>query len=586
MAPTTAPTIEEQLKGANAALQGDACRVSDRADAARDWSQTLFMPAILIVGVVVGWISWTRYYNPDEYEALHQGWLLFAGQVQFTDFNSNHPPILFELLRLLNHVTTDALTQMHIARCGALISFFVVMWLIYRIARVVYDDAAARWAVILYAINATLWAWAIEIRTDTLLVPLWLTAVVLLVDKGKLSAHARLATIGVLLGLAFWCNQKAALHSIPLGIYIMLGGPGRNWKWSAIFLAVGASLIPTAIVLARLAYLGAFEDMVENVFYSGADLFAYDPYQSFRGFTLKTVLWRDLGMVTIGVFAVGWAVRRWPTASRNERFTTLSACWMMATFLATPGPFGYYMMSVFPLVLITCGGYLSQAEWIQLSRSEHSKFACLCAAFCLFPLMWLSKYLVPSNTYQAQAIRLATELTDEDTYVYDLSGSLVSRPDPYPFFTRLSRKEMPRFAERLGPLIPQLQSHHIRLAMFGDRVRVWRNLEERAIVNRQFVQLWGPLYVPGYDSHELVDEGQAEIELWYDGTYESQTPGLMINGQPWTDPIPLEAGRYTVTLSHPGQRIKIRDAWYLGRIEIPEVNPNEILFNFRHWNFR
>ena len=39
---------------------------------------------------------------------------------------------------------------------------------------------AARWTVIVYAVNATFWEWSTEIRTDFLLVPLWLIGVSLL----------------------------------------------------------------------------------------------------------------------------------------------------------------------------------------------------------------------------------------------------------------------------------------------------------------------------------------------------------------------------------------------------------------------
>ena len=82
----------------------------------RPWIVLSF--AVLLL--VKGWLSYTRYFNQDEFETLHQGWLISQGAVQFRDFQSNHPPLGFELLGLFSHVTDDPRVLLWLGRTATL----------------------------------------------------------------------------------------------------------------------------------------------------------------------------------------------------------------------------------------------------------------------------------------------------------------------------------------------------------------------------------------------------------------------------------------------------------------------------------
>src|SRR5690606_3033688 len=135
-------------------------------DGKPDLSQRLLWPALLLFGAMKVWLTWTRYLNQDEFETLHQGWLIFQGAVPYRDFSSNHPPLAYIVLGWLNVLTDDPIALIRWGRALTLAAAALVLYFVYRIARDVFSPAAGRWAAIVYAVNATFWEWSTEIRTD------------------------------------------------------------------------------------------------------------------------------------------------------------------------------------------------------------------------------------------------------------------------------------------------------------------------------------------------------------------------------------------------------------------------------------
>ena len=131
---------------------------------------------IAVVGCILikVWLSYTRYFNQDEFESIHQGWLIHSGAVPYRDFNSNHPPLAFELLGLLNQLTTDPIRLLILARTFTLGLSLLTLALIFQIGSSIYGHFAGYLGVIAYALNSSFWEWSIEVHTDLFMIPLWL----------------------------------------------------------------------------------------------------------------------------------------------------------------------------------------------------------------------------------------------------------------------------------------------------------------------------------------------------------------------------------------------------------------------------
>jgi len=554
-------------------------------------STALLKPVLFAWAVVFLWLIATRVYNPDEFEALHQGWLLFTGEVQYVDFNSNHPPILFQLLRLLHYVSHKPTVLLHLARMISVAAAIATLFFVYRIGCSVFDKTAARWAVIVFAINATLWEWMVEIRTDTLLVPVWLAAISLVVDARRPNA-LRAVLVGLLMGTACWINQKVVLHAAPLGIFMILGGGGGHWKPKDWVLSVLVSLIPAVVVLEHAASLGALGSLIENNFLGGGEMVMADPFVSSRDLTQQAVFRHDFGWVVLSFISFLCLSNRMFACRNEQRFVFLGTLWMLLTFFWTPGPFGYYMMSVFPLASIIVGGFLSGLPWGSMIHQYRARVVICFIAYCLFPLGWLVWFVQPTNRYQREVISVGMMLTDNESKVLDLSACLINRSNSYPFHTRQTKAERKRFAHMLPALIPEVKRNGCDLMFKYDRtdpmpgaVDVWQPGTWDTL-SHQFVRICGPIHVPGYDSIDPVNESEIEIELWFDGNYETRTSGLLIDHEPFTGDLALEAGMHTVTLAEPGQRIQIVSTDYRKRGVLPSDSERSHEFLYAYWTQR
>jgi len=513
-------------------------------------------------------LSWGRYFNQDEFEYMHQGWLLHMGRLQYLDFNSNHPPFFFELLSRLNSFLAEPVALLRAGRLLTLISSGVQLCLVAAIAHAAWGARAARWALVVYATSATFLEWSTEIRSDALMVPLWLGAVFLLLTPARIRDSYRLFAIGFLLGSAFWTNQKVVYLALPIGVFLLFGGPNRAWRPLALGWAALGALLPTAVCLSSAALAGNLPELLRHNFVGAAELAASDPYRQFRPLVLRHLVSRDAGLVVLAGLAAGWAVIGWKELNRAGRYALFAASWGVGTFFITPGPFHYYMLSVLPVVVVLVGGFLASRIGL---RSSAWMGACVLLLLVSAPVVRIAKFVAPTNEFQFQVMRIGSALTSPETPVFDGAGVLIQRPDAYGFHWVLWSPEVTKYWRgELPPIAPTVRSGGGRLVLLTYRVLA---LPEKDLWNlmHQFPRLWGPICVPGFDSGPGSRSGSGPLpfELWYEGDYEVYPSGAWIDGQPIAGMVHLNAGRHEARLPEGARRIAIRDASYRRKIELP-----------------
>ena len=480
-----------------------------------DWSKRLFWPVVFLMLAAKLWLTFTRYLNQDEFESLHQGWLIFSGAVQFKDFNSNHPPIAFSILAMLNFLTSDPVVLVYLGRIVTFVSAMISLALIHGITRSIFSDQAARWAVIAYCLNVTFWEWSIEIRSDFALIPLWLAGVYLFVSHKENLRYGRALLVGIFLGLAFWANQKVVFHVVPLGLFMLLGGPHKTWKLKHTGIALLGSILICFAFLAHAKFIGSLDYMFKHNFEGALKLALASDYVAWRSQTIRHAIFCDPAFVILGAVGGIWAITRCRT--RLACFAGVSAFWMIATLYLTPGPFQYYLTSVFPFFAVVIGGFLAHAvSKIAETKSPDQTQRIIIiglVVYATFPLIRFSKFLKPSIGYQMQVVGLVNQITDENTTVFDGAGTQLNRPDAYPFHWVLWKGELERYARRdeieqgkMPDLFPLLRKNECELVIDTYRVS---NLpaEDRSLIDSNFVTWWGPIRVPGFDSISEVHRG-------------------------------------------------------------------------------
>lgn len=545
--------------------------------------QILFWISIVLWGSSKLWVTYTRFYNADEFDNVHQGWLIHHGAVQFRDFNSNHPPYAFWLLSLLNYFSNDSVTLLQLARTLALASAVACCYLTGRIATHVFGPLAAQVTVCLYALNSTLWEWSTTVRTDGLALPLWLGAVCLAVAPPAKFPKRRLLLIGLLLGTAFWSNQKVIFHSVPVGVLILLGGPDRQWRARDIWIALAGATLPLLPVLAYCLATHSLWHMVEYNFLDAARALGEDPYAHTRLYTLIDVLRRDPALALLFLFSVWQFARSWQCRSRREVFLVGLTAAMLVSFWLQPSTFHYYFLGVLPPLVVMVGGMIARAEWFAILQRHNSLFLSGVIVFAAFPVARMAKFATPTNEDQHRVLQVAEQLTAPGDTVFDGAGTLVNRPDAYPFHWVLWWREIERMEQgKLPPLIPALKAH--RCQLFLDTYRTaWIPKPELEQLRSHFVSLWGPIRVPGYTSGDhLVGRQVVEFELWFDGIYQTDAENLCVDGKPFDKPSFLSAGQHRLFVAGEPQQVTLMLQKH-ATANLPLDPPQPSRFLGRYW---
>ena len=551
----------------------------ERHDRVADLSAKLLWPAVAFFLLVKLWLSFTRYLNQDEFESLHQGWLMFSGAIQFRDFNSNHPPVSFAVLSFLNYLTSDSVTLIRLGRLLTFISSIACLGLLYSIGRSVYGRCAARWTVIVYATSATFLEWSVEIRSDFVMVPLWLAAVATMLRVAEKPRLIQAGLVGFLMGVAFWANQKVVFHAIPLLCLMLAGGIQGGWRFRHTLCAAGASLIPTVAFCLQAVTTGSLADLIQHNFLGAWGLVESGDYDNWRSITLRRGFACDMGFVVLGVAASVWAIGS--ERSRSSRFIGFSASWMLVSLFLTPGPFHYYLLSVFPMYAVAIGGFLQSAQdrWASDAQHEQQPVLVVTAVICfmIFPLARLSRFVVPTMSYQNSVLRLASQITGPESRVFDGAGTLVNRSDAYPFHWVLWKGEIQRYRAGLLPsILPALRQNQCALVLDTYRLAGLPE-QEQAVIRTHFVPWWGPIRVPGFEA--AIGDEAVEFELWQDGEYVANRQDLLVDGKPMTSPRFLEAGKHTIALPHGSGKISLRMVTAADEMRPPsdEIDPATFL---------
>ena len=173
---------------------------------------------ILIMGLVflVCLLSFERFFNQDEFEAIKSAWKIYSGNRIYVDFFQHHHPFLYYLLTPLFHVLGETETTILAARMLMLGFTLGSLYLSYAIAHILFDRHVAV-VSILFLVATPLFAHkAIEIRPDVPQAFFALLSIYLLLKYFRSERIHTLILSAFSLGIAFLFLQKIILLAVAL----------------------------------------------------------------------------------------------------------------------------------------------------------------------------------------------------------------------------------------------------------------------------------------------------------------------------------------------------------------------------------
>jgi hypothetical protein len=374
-------------------------------------------------------------FDADEQHHLHVAWGWTDGLVQYRDYFDNHAPlfhlVMAPILWLFTAMFGERSDVLLWMRLPMLVPFAVVLWATFVVARRLYDDRVARWAVVVLALFPPFFLKSLEVRTDNLWTALWMMALVVLLQE-RWSDRRRMFVTGLLLGCAFAVSLKTTLLVATLVVSWLIAWVfvdrrrRRVWSPSLLYAVLGFAIVP-AVLLIFFAAVGAWDALVYCTLTFNGNV----------ALTRKN-LWIGRAIFPFafaGVLALAWRFRA--TEHRWRYFLAVA----MGVFTVTLAGF-WILISPRDFLPLMPLGAIFDAAMAARARNPERTFATI--GIVLVTAIWYYADRFEKNTdWHTTMMDQTLRLSHPGEMILDLKGETIYRRRPFYYaFEAITRAQI------------------------------------------------------------------------------------------------------------------------------------------------
>jgi hypothetical protein len=197
-------------------------------------------------------LVFNRWFDPDEYEHLHFGWMVMKGYLPYRDFFENHPPGLWYLLAPLAALFDESSAYLFGSRIVMCLLTLAIFFMVYKLTFTGQGYAVPLLSMVLLGVEVS-FAWrTLEVRPDQVVILSWLLGAWLLVRSPEPIPRRAYGWSGLSAGMGLLFSPKALFALASLGGALLLLRPlagSRVPEKKDIALFVGMSLVPLTCLL-------------------------------------------------------------------------------------------------------------------------------------------------------------------------------------------------------------------------------------------------------------------------------------------------------------------------------------------------
>ncbi|MBI3779697.1 MAG: glycosyltransferase family 39 protein, partial [candidate division NC10 bacterium] len=335
--------------------------------------------AVMILALLVSFsfralLLINKIFDPDEFQHLHNAWMLAHGFIPYRDFWRDHTPLLMVVLSPFARMFDESVLYLFVGRtvafCASVAIFAMVFWL----TRTVGNAHAQIFAIFLLGLELLFLRQTVEIRHDHMVVLAWLLGIGFHIhgrQRSSLRDHG-LSGLSAGVGLLFSLKAIFAVASIGSALALaILTQRSRSKRYDSVrplAIFIVAAALPLFILTLGMWLLGGATAMWRQVF---VDILLYRPREASQYFMVGP---HGLCMKSFKAAPIFWvccasglvlALSEVRTASNRDRIAAIvlsvSLFWAGLAFFVfvPPSP-----QSIIPLVTLLAifGGRFG--EWL------------------------------------------------------------------------------------------------------------------------------------------------------------------------------------------------------------------------------
>ncbi len=359
-----------------------------------------------VVLILIFFNSLFRYFNHDEFEAIHSSWKMLNGETIYIDFFQHHHPFSYYLMIPIIKIFGETLFTILFLRIIAYLLFLLLLLITYNLAILLFDDKKIGLISLIFLSSSTFFFnKAIEIRPDILQVLFGLLAIYFFIIqlKGNSSKYTVLSALS--LGLSFLFLQKAVFLILCILFFQLIRLYKNKTTFKQIFIYWIFFIFTLTPYLLYLLHNGYFSNyvlynwIINMKFTKSFYFFFYGLLESFK---MNTLLW---SFFLIGlIFSQKYIFKE---------FCLLSLMLLLSLFLIK-APYPQYYMLFFPLMAIIAGFGV-----IKVINKKIAIIAIILISTVLPGFRLCENLKFNTNVNQLEKIKYVLSKTNGNDYVYD-----------------------------------------------------------------------------------------------------------------------------------------------------------------------
>ncbi|KKR22167.1 MAG: hypothetical protein UT50_C0001G0079 [Candidatus Moranbacteria bacterium GW2011_GWA2_39_41] len=358
---------------------------------------------VLFAGVALV-LSLYRSFNHDEFEAIHSGWKIFAGEKIYVDFLQQHHFMLYYVLSDLISLVGTGVKAIIASRLLSLVMAVGVAGLVYRIAKIAYDKNVALLSVFFLSSTVIFLQKILEVRPDVPLVLFELLAVFFLLRFFETKKLWQLLLSATTLFVSFLFLQKAVFLIFLIGLIFVY----KLWKkeivWRDFWIFWGMMAVFSGLFTWYVAITFTWSEYFFLNWLINANLLNTFPLYKYFLISMgqNPLVWI---LFVVGIVEM----------IRKKTFNIIAflALGMLSFIFATKSPFPQYYLTSMPFIVIVAPVQLFRIfEW----KKQVAIFLMLATIAGSLGVLY---YVSENNKKQLQKIDYVLSITDVNDRVYD-----------------------------------------------------------------------------------------------------------------------------------------------------------------------
>lgn len=368
--------------------------------------------AVLVVALLglALFLALNRFFDHDEFEAVHTAWKMMHGERIYIDFANQHHPLFYYVLMPFLWVFGETTRAILIMRAFMWLMYVGLLLLTYRMARRVAEEHTATLSALLLGSMLVFLHKAIEIRPDVPQVLFGTVAFLLFAMYIQRGERNHLFASAIFMGISFLFLQKALFVLIVIGAVLLYEAYRAHSLKDALQYAAVVALVQLPYVL-YLIFSGASAAYIEWAWVMNIKLNVHFPAYPVIAGTLT-----DNAPVWL-FYAVGLLF-----ALKNKLVKVYAAASiaLLASVLAVPAPSPQYFMAALPFVAIVAATGLKE-----LCGERERMFVAVSSITVLIPVVVTAYGMANAfsgalyNTKQLERINYVLSVATPADYVYD-----------------------------------------------------------------------------------------------------------------------------------------------------------------------